>query len=99
MDCTAKRGTIGSRVAGNVVRAAIERNRLLFLWKHLDDGALMEEHLTALSRLASNAWICDERQTLVWLKLALDDRAAAMASREQRATPRLSFQEILEKLD
>ncbi|MFT5289211.1 MAG: GT2 family glycosyltransferase [Planctomycetota bacterium] len=92
------RGTIGTRVASDVVRAAIERNRLLFLWKHLDDGALVEEHLTALSRLASDAWICDERQKLIWLKLALDDRTAALAARAQRKTPKLGFQEILDKL-
>jgi len=90
------RGTIGALVEPEVVRAAIERNRLLFLWKNLDDDEYLEEHLLALSRTAANAWLCEEREPLIWLLLALEKRAAALEARAKRPKGLRSFGEILE---
>lgn len=91
------RGTIGNRVDKGVVRAAIERNRLLFLWKHLDDPQALEEHLEALASRAVNAWLCGEREPLVWLFLALQDRDAALAARAGRPAGE-SFADVLARL-
>ena len=91
------RGTIGARVDRAVVRAAIERNKLLFTWKHLDDPELLEEHLRALARKASNAWISEERDELIWLLLALEERAAAVRARAGRSPAARSFSEVLER--
>jgi len=78
------RGTIGKVVPPDVVRAAIEKNRLLFQWKHLD-GELLAAHLVALNRRAIDAWLCDERDELLWIHLALEQLEEALASRARAA--------------
>jgi GT2 family glycosyltransferase len=88
------RGTIGKVVPAAVVRAAIEKNRLLFHWKHLH-GAELLQHLAALHRLALDAWISDLRDELVWLDLALEQAEEALASRAALGAPRRSFAESL----
>ena len=75
------RGTIGRVVPKELVRAAIEKNRLLFQWKHLDEQALRDEHLPALYRFAIDAWLGDYRDELVWLALALEESEAALDAR------------------
>jgi len=75
------RGTIGRVVPENIVRAAIERNRLLVHWKHLDSKAAAHEHYLALYRDALDAGIGDRREELIWMALALEDLEAATASR------------------
>lgn len=69
------RGTIGARVPDALVRAAIERNRLLFTWKHERDPARLAQHLQALvARLVEHA-VSEEREELLWLLLALEREA------------------------
>lgn len=90
------RGSIGGRIPSGVVRAAIERNRMLFLWKHLDDPELLIEHVAALYRSALDAWLAGMRDELVWLNLALDRVDEALAARAARKGVQLSFREIQE---
>ncbi len=89
------RGTIGRRVGADLVRAAVERNRLLFAWKNLDDPELLRRHLSALYRWALDAWLEDRREDLVWLALALDRREAALEARRRSSGAAHSFAEIL----
>ncbi|MFT7669754.1 MAG: GT2 family glycosyltransferase [Planctomycetota bacterium] len=63
------RGTISARVPQALVRAAIEKNRLLFSWKH---GA--EEFHALEERLIDHA-IGEDREELIWLALALAEAA------------------------
>jgi hypothetical protein len=63
------------------VRAAIEKNRLLFHWKHLDRPERIAEHLAFLYRYALDAWIGDRRTELEWLALALEQADEILASR------------------
>ena len=79
------RGTIKSRVKENLVRAMIEKNRILFHWKYLDDPVEIREHRTALVRWAVDAWLGDEREELIWLALALDQAEEVAASRARMA--------------
>ncbi len=83
------RGTIGKIAPAALVRAAIERNVLLFQWKHFDDRELAR-HVDALERTALAAWIDEDRERLTWLALAFE-RAdlvlAARAGRSANATP------------
>lgn len=88
------RGTIKTRVQERMVRAAIEKNRLLFQWKHLDDPQLVQEHLTALYRWAVDAWLRDEREELIWLALAMDQVQDARRARESLPKPERTFDEI-----
>ena len=89
------RGTIGKLVAEPVFRAAIERNRLLFAWKFLDDPALAAEHVEGLLRSTLDAWIRDERAELVWLVLALERLDRALEARRRRPAGGLPFREVL----
>lgn len=90
------RGTIGRVVPMGLVRAAIEKNRLLFHWKHLDDPELLFEHVVALYRMAIDAWIGEQREVLVWMNLALDQLDAALAARGGGDEVRRTFREILD---
>lgn len=66
------RGTIGGRVPEALVRAAIERNRLLFTWRHERDPERLGEHFNELAaRLVEHA-LDEEREELLWLLLALE---------------------------
>ncbi len=71
------RGTIGALVPESVVLAAIERNRLLFTWKQLDDPLLLEAHVRALARRLAEAAVDEDRSFLSALCLALEDRLEA----------------------
>jgi GT2 family glycosyltransferase len=66
------RGTIGRRVPRSLVVAMIERNRLLLQWKLVDAPDRARAHHAALHRLAIDALLCDEREPLIWLALALE---------------------------
>jgi GT2 family glycosyltransferase len=92
------RGTIGPRFGERVARAAIERNLLLFQWKHAD-GEEVGEHLAALARRAHLAWLTDDRDTLVALALALESAPAALAARSKLGESRRGFREILSASD
>ena len=88
------RGTIGKRVPRDLTVAMIERNRLLFQWKYLDDEQALADHLAALYRLAVDTWLAGEREDLLWLLLALDELDAALAARDALPEARRSFEEI-----
>jgi GT2 family glycosyltransferase len=66
------RGTIAPRIPAPLVRAAIEKNRLLFAWKHFTDPDLRRTHLEALTARVLEHGICEEREELTWLLLALE---------------------------
>ncbi len=88
------RGTIGELVPEEIFRASIERNRLLFSWKFLDDPALLRVHVATLYRMALDAWMGDERQNLIWLNLALEELETALAARRANKPAVRSFEEI-----
>jgi GT2 family glycosyltransferase len=79
------RGTIGRRLGADFVRAVIERNRLLFTWKHAQGREFQRRHLAACHRWALDAYLADRREDLVWLAFALDRVEQALAAR--RALP------------
>jgi len=79
------RGTIGRAVPSSLVRAAIEKNRLLFVWKHVDDEARLREHLDGLRARLFAAATREDREALVWLCLALEELEGAIKAR--RALP------------
>ncbi len=88
------RGTIKGRVQADLVRAMIEKNRLLFQWKHLDDEEELREHVAALYRWAMDAWLGDEREELVWLALALDQLDEVAGRRAALPPAKRSYREI-----
>jgi len=92
------RGTIGRVVDGAVTRAAIEKNRLLFQWKHLDDKDLLRSHVAALYRMVIDAWLSDDRDELLWLNLALDQADQALEGRTKlkKKRGRPGFRAIVE---
>jgi GT2 family glycosyltransferase len=93
------RGTIGPRVPEELVRAAIERNRLLLHWKHLDSRPAALEHLRSLHRDAFDAAMGDRREELVWLALALESLEPASASRRSVTPVERTLAESLEASD
>ena len=90
------RGTIGKIVEPEFVRAMIEKNRLLFQWQHLDEPELLQAHIGALYRLATDAWLSDSREELIWILLALDQLKAVQKARKTKTKQALSFAEVLE---
>ena len=93
------RGTIGPLVPERIVRAAIERNRLLVHWKHLDSQATANDHYLALYRDALDAGLGERREELIWMALALDDLEPATHSRQQLGTMRRTLGEALVAAD
>ncbi len=91
------RGTIGKLIGDDVVRAAIEKNRLLFQWKHLDGDERLAEHAAALYRLTLDAWLGDQRDELVWLNLALEQADEALKARASLPEAKAGFDEILRR--
>ena len=91
-------GTIAAVVPRAVVLDAIEKNQLLFQWKHLDADALAR-HLDALERRALDAWLAEERRLLEVLALALEELDALLASRARLALPCASFDELVRRSD
>ena len=89
------RGTIRKRVRERFVRAMIEKNRLLFQWKFLDTQEACAEHVAALYRTATDAWLADEREELVWLALALDQVEEVRESRAKLPPASRNWDEIL----
>jgi GT2 family glycosyltransferase len=65
------RGTIGARVPESLVRAAIEKNRLLFAWKHLDEDDLAENLHNLAARVIEHD-LAEDREALIWLLMALE---------------------------
>ena len=94
----ANQGTIGAVVPRELAADAIEKNLLLFQWKHLD-GEALDEHLDALDRRALDAWLCGERRELEVLALALEQLEAALAVRARQAAPVASFTELARRSD
>jgi len=91
------RGTIGRRVGKDFVRAVIERNRLLFTWKHVDDPELQRRHLAAVYRWVLDAYLEDRREDLVWLAFALGQLEKAQAAREAQPRSAHSMSELLRR--
>jgi N-acetylglucosaminyl-diphospho-decaprenol L-rhamnosyltransferase len=90
------RGTISVHGKPAWIRAAIERNRLLFQWKHLD-GPALAEHLAALYRMLFDAYVADRRDELLWLALALEHGEAAAAARAGLPEPVAPFEELMRR--
>jgi len=90
------RGTIGKLVDPAFVRAVIEKNRILFQWKFLDEPELVEEHVGALYRMALDAYLGDSREELIWILLALDQLEDALAARKGRRRGKRRFRDVLE---
>lgn len=67
----ANQATIADVAPRELVAAAIERNRILFEWVHLD-GAALERQLASLERALERAWLEEDRGALEGLALALD---------------------------
>jgi hypothetical protein len=82
-----------------VVRAAIERNLLLFQWKHMDTPELLREHLVALAERAAAAWFTDDRDALVWIALAIERAPAVLAARAALDSSRSRFSDIVRASD
>lgn len=89
------RKTIGNLTSEDVFRAAIEKNRLLFTWKFLDDPGQIRAHVAALYRMAVDAWLRDERDELVWLNLALEQLEDVLAARKGLGQGKRTFRETL----
>ena len=79
------------------MRAAIEKNRFLFHWKHIDDPKSLQEHLAFLYRFAIDAWLGDRRNELQWLALALEETERVLAARNVGDDAH-GFREILRTL-
>lgn len=90
------RGTIARVAPPEAVRAAIERNLLLFQWKHLS-GRLVREHLLALRRSVHEACLLGRREELTWLALALEQRRGL--GRARREGGAVDFERILRASD
>jgi len=91
------RGTIGRRVGKEFVRAVIERNRLLFSWKHVDAPDLQRRHLAACYRWALDAYLEDQRENLVWLAYALDSLERARAARAALPEAKHDMADLLQR--
>ena len=88
------RGTISRVARPEWVRAAIEKNALLFQWKFLDDPETLRAHLADLHARALTAWLAEDREELLALALALEQRAEALSARAKLPPARLSFAEV-----
>ena len=90
--------TIGRVATPELRDAAIDRNGLLFLWKHLD-GDELAAHVAGLARRARRAWLLEDRAELVRLALALEEADAVLAARAAVPASRRSFAEVLDASD
>jgi GT2 family glycosyltransferase len=88
------RGTIGKRIPRPFVVAVIERNRLLLQWKLIDDPARAQAHVGALLRVATDALLCDEREPLISLALALERLDALEQSRRALAPASVGLEQL-----
>ncbi len=93
------RGTIGAAVPERYVRAAIEKNRLLFAWKHVDEPRRLTEHLDALRARVLSAAARDDREALAWLCLALEQGADALRARDALPAAVAGFDELRARSD
>jgi GT2 family glycosyltransferase len=91
-------GTIGAVAPRELALDAIEKNLLLFQWKHLDGDALVE-HLDQLERRALDAWLGGQRRDLEVLALALEQVEAALAARARLPEAVSSFTELARRSD
>ena len=89
------RGTIRRRVDERLVRAVIERNRLLFQWRFLDGEERLLRHLGALERMAVDAYLGEQRDELIWMALALERLDELAASRARLGPAVRSFDEVV----
>jgi len=94
----ANQGTIGAVVPRSLVLDAIEKNQLLFQWKHLDGEALCA-HLDQLERRALDAWLCGDRHVLEVLALALEQLEDALTARAALPPPTAPFVELIGRSD
>ncbi len=88
------RGTIGARIPNDLVRAAIEKNRLLFTWKFLDEEETTAQHLRGLEERLLSSAVLDDRESLIWFLTALDQLGELEESCRALPTATRSFSEI-----
>ena len=90
------RGTIGRCVPEDVRLAAIEKNRLLFQWKYMDEPEALAACLATLRRRAMETGLCGEgRAELEWLVLALEQVDEVLAARAALAPGERSFAQVI----
>jgi N-acetylglucosaminyl-diphospho-decaprenol L-rhamnosyltransferase len=88
-------GTVSGHAPEALLRAALERNRLLVHWKHLSSKREAHDHLVALWRDALDAGLCGRREDLVHLALALGELDAVAAARPGMADAKLGLEDVL----
>lgn len=81
------RSTIGAHCGEDEIRAAIERNRWIFEWKHLDTPGLRASLGRARSAITT-ARVRGDREELEWLHLALERGDRVLRARDQVAAER-----------
>lgn len=91
-------GAMNRAIPPELVRAASERNRLLFTWKHVEGAARIEEHLSALSAQVIDAVAEGREEDLRVLVAALEEVQHAHRSRASLPKAARSFDEILSEL-
>jgi GT2 family glycosyltransferase len=90
------RGTIGRCVSEDVTLAAIEKNRLLFQWKYMDEPDAMRAHMATLRRRVMETGLAGEgRAELEWLVLALQQVDEALGARDSLAPGERSFAQVI----
>jgi GT2 family glycosyltransferase len=88
------RATISRVARPEWVRAAIEKNALLFQWKFLDQPESLRAHVADLHARALSAWLAENREELIVLALALEQRKQAVQARKHLPPARRGFAEI-----
>jgi hypothetical protein len=91
-------GTIAEVAPRALVLDAIEKNQLLFQWKHLEPEALAA-HLADLERRCLDAWLDEERHVLEVTALALEQLEQALASRAGLPAACAPFAELARRSD
>lgn len=89
------RGTIGRTVPEELVRAAIEKNRLLLTWKYLDDESQIQTHLARVWRDLIDDASSDQREGLLHLLLALDQLPELQQARDARGKVERSLEAVM----
>lgn len=88
-------GTLAAAVPEELLQAATEKNRLLVLWKYLDERRDAHDHLAALWRDALDAGMAGRRRELIWMALALQELPRVSRSRKAAGAPVRPIEQVL----